>query len=108
MKGMTLTIVSCITCGMVVPIAASAQVTGERIRVTLPSERIVGVLAETRPDQLVLALVGEGGGLRTVAYDDIQRLERSLGMRRQAGKWSEVRCFGRHRRWNRSGTWIVW
>ena len=86
MKAIAIAVVGCVTCGMMVPIAASAQVAGERIRVTLPAGRIVGVLAETRPSQLVLALAGEGGGLRTVAHDEILRLERSLGERRQTKK----------------------
>ena len=86
MKAIAIAVVGCVTCGMMVPIAASAQVAGERIRVTLPSGRIVGVLAETRPSQLVLALAGEGGGLRTVEHDEILRLERSLGERRQTKK----------------------
>ena len=84
MKAIAIAVVGCVTCGMVVPIAASAQVAGERIRVTLPSGRMVGVLAETRPDELVV--MPEGGGVRTIKKDEIHRLERSLGGRRWAGK----------------------
>ena len=88
MKAMAIAVVGCLTCGIAAPDDASAQVAGERIRVTLPSGRIVGVLAETRPDELVLALLG--GGLRTVAHDEIRRLERSLGERRKAMEWAKT------------------
>ena len=86
MKAMAIAVVGCLTCGIAAPNDASAPVAGERIRVTFPSGRIVGVLAESRPGQLVLAPVGEGGGLRPVAHDEIRRLERSLGERGQARK----------------------
>ena len=57
---------------------------GERIRVTLPSGVVVvGVLAENGRGDVVLAPGGVEGGRRTVARDDIRRLERSLGVHRQ-------------------------
>ena len=59
---------------------------GERIRVTLPLGEVVGVLVESGQGEVVLALAGERGGQRTVARDDIRRLERSLGVHGQTGK----------------------
>ena len=82
MKAIAIAVVGCVTCSIVVPIAASAQVAGERIRVMLSSGMMVGVLAETRPDELVV--MPEGGGVRTIKKDEIHRLERSLGERRKA------------------------
>ena len=82
MKAMAIAVVGCVTCGTAAPDAASAQVAGERIRVTLSTTTVVGVLAEMRPNELVLAL--PLGGTRTVAHDEILRLERSLGVRSKA------------------------
>ena len=87
MKVMAIAVFGCVTSGIAATDAASAQVVGERIRVTLPAGRIVGVLAETGPDELVLAL--PAGGFRTVAHDEIQRLERSLGQRRRTMLWAK-------------------
>ena len=69
---------------MVAPVAASAQAAGDRVRVTLPSGEVVGVLTETRSDELVLAL--DGGGQQTVAREEIRRLELSLGEHRMVRK----------------------
>ena len=66
-------------CGVLVPLAVSAQEPGERIRITLASERIVGVFGEMRPEELVLLQQGEAGGLRSIGLDEILRLERSIG-----------------------------
>ena len=82
MKAMAIAVLGCVTCGIAAPDAASAQVAGERIRVTLSTTTVVGVLAAMRPNELVLAL--PLGGTRTVAHDEILRLERSLGARSKA------------------------
>lgn len=90
MKKPLLAITVGIACGLAVPGSVSAQELGERVRVTLLSERFVGVVSEAGQAEIVLALVGDDdGGLRTVTRDEIQRLERSLGrQRRGMGKWA--------------------
>ena len=75
-----------IACGLVNPLAVSAQmwggqVPGERIRVTLADRKIEGVIAESKPGELVLT--DSGGASWPLAHDEIQRLERSLGVQRQ-------------------------
>ena len=78
MKAIGIAVIGCVTSGMVAPLAASAQVEGDRIRVTMPAGEVVGVLTETRSAELVVEL--EGGDPETVVRDDIRRLERSLGV----------------------------
>jgi len=80
MKAIGIAVIGCVASEMVVPLAASAQEAGDRIRVTVPSGEVVGVLTETRSAELVLEL--EGWRPATVARDDIRRLERSLGEHR--------------------------
>ena len=81
-KGTLVTVIGCMACGMLAPLAASAQTPGERVRVTLSTaESIVGVFAESRPDELVLDQEADGRGLRSVAHDEVLRMERSLGVR---------------------------
>ena len=80
MKAIGIAVIGCVANGMVAPLFASAQVAGDRIRVTVPSGEVVGVLTETRSAELVLEL--EGGDPETVARDGIRRLERSLGVHR--------------------------
>ena len=77
MKAIGIGLIGCVTSGMAAPPAASAQVAGDRVRVTLPSGQVVGVLTEARSAELVLERWG--GGSQTVARGDIRRLERSLG-----------------------------
>lgn len=68
-----------VMCAVVAPLAVSAQVPRERIRVTLASERIVGVLAEMKPQELVLLGQAGDGDFRSIALDEVLRLERSTG-----------------------------
>ncbi|WP_420438218.1 hypothetical protein [Candidatus Palauibacter sp.] len=93
---LVLAIVGGIACGMLAPRCVFAQEPGERVRVTLPSDRFVGVVAEASPTEIVLAMVSdEDGGLRIVPHDEIRRLERSLGMRRRGmGKWAVYGALG--------------
>lgn len=96
MKKLAFAVVGGVACGMVVPKCASAQEPGERVRVTLPSERFVGVVSEATPAEIVLAMVDdEDGGLRTVVRDEIRHVERSLGrQRRGMGKWAMYGAVG--------------
>ena len=95
MTAIVVTVVGCATSGIVAPLAASAQVAGDRVRMTLPSGKVVGVLTETRSAELVLTL--EGGGQQTVAREEIRRLERSLGVhgmaRERAGTGARAAWF---------------
>lgn len=81
MKWRSGAVVGFIMCGLLSPPPVSAQVPGERIRVTLVAERIVGVIAESRPDEFLFT--DGGGASRTLAHEEIQRLERSLGLQSQ-------------------------
>lgn len=81
MRGFLVLAVAFVAGGALSPLAVSAQSPGERVRVTLASERIVGVVSESRPGELVVT--GPRGGPWIVAHDEIQRLERSLGQRSQ-------------------------
>ena len=89
-KGLALAVI------LTTPITASAQDPGERVRVTLPTARFVAIVTEARPAALVVVTVDdEDSRLRTVAYDDIRQLERSLGMhRRGVMKWSMFGTLG--------------
>lgn len=60
-------------CGMAMPTAALAQ---ERVRVTLPEETIVGVVAKMSPDVLELGL--PGGGSREFSRSEVLRTERGF------------------------------
>ena len=90
MKEAVLAMIVSIAGGLAAPKCVFAQQPGERVRVTLSSERFVGVVSEAMQTEIVLAMVSDDdGGLRTVRRDEIRRLERSLGrQRRGMGKWS--------------------
>lgn len=76
----TATVVIPIICLLQVPTAAVGQFVGERVRVTLVSDLMVGTVAAIGQDEVELIL-GDGREL-AVARDDIRRVERSI-VRRQ-------------------------
>jgi len=79
MKGRAIAVVALVLCCVLAPLAASAQIPGERIRITLAAERIVGVLGEMRPQELIVLQHAGGTGLRSIALGEVLRLERSIG-----------------------------
>ena len=80
MKSGPAAFVLAIACAIPVPDAGSAQLVGDRVRVTLPGPpKIEGVVTGITPDHLELSL--PGGDLRVVATGDVLRIERRAGRR---------------------------
>ena len=94
MTAIVVAAISCTASGIVEPLAASAQVVGDRIRVTLSSGEVVGVLTETRSAELVLERWGgdlaaaqrvDPAALLRIRRAEIQQLELHSGTRNY--KW---------------------
>ena len=62
-----------ITCGMSIPADGFAQ---ERVRLTLPSDTIIGVVTRMSPQELELSL--DGGGSRVLSRSEVLRTERGF------------------------------
>lgn len=80
MKSRSAAVVLAVALGMVIPGAVSAQLVGDRVRVTLSDTRwTVGVVTQIDPDELEISL--SDGRSRVLAAGDVVRIERRTGQR---------------------------
>ena len=88
--------------GMLIPVSTSGQEVGDRIRVTLGANWVVGEVVRVSPGQLELAVAG--GGSRVFTADVITQLERMV--RKTQGKRGFV--IGGAAGWVLGGTFLAW
>lgn len=80
MKSRSAAFALAVALGMVIPGAVSAQLVGDRVRVTLSDTRwTVGVVTQIDPDELEISL--SDGRSRVLAAGDVVRIERRTGQR---------------------------
>ena len=72
-------IIGIMALAMSLPASLFGQNLGQRLRVTLAGSTVIGTVTSNSPSSFDLNL--PDGGSRLVMYDNIQRLERSLGTR---------------------------
>lgn len=79
-KGAVVAMVLCIT-----PSGLAAQTVGDRLRVSIPGDTVVGMVS--RVDDRGFDLV-ESGSVRSLTYDQVQLIERSQGVHGQKKRFA--------------------
>lgn len=70
-------VIAAVACGMLIPCSMSGQEVGDRLRVTLGANWVVGEVMRMSPGELELGMAG--GGARVFTPDGITQVERLGG-----------------------------